>query len=153
MKPLLAVLLALLLAGQPALAQKRVGEVSTTFRMVGPNDKVVVERYDDPRVANVSCYVSRADTGGLSGWVGLAEDPSRFSIACRATGPVTLPEKLPQTESVFSRSSSALFKSLTVTRILDQEKQVLVYLVTSTKIIDGSPFNSVTAVPLATPAP
>lgn len=132
-----------------AAAQTRVGEVSTTFRMVGPNDKVVVERYDDPRVANVSCYVSRADTGGLSGWVGLAEDPSRFSIACRATGPVSAPAGLAQTESVFRQSSSALFKALTVTRIHDREKNVLVYLITSTKIVDGSPFNSVTAVPLA----
>lgn len=134
-----------------AAAQTRVGEVSTTFRLVGPNDKVVVERYDDPRVENVSCYVSRADTGGLSGWVGLAEDPSRFSIACRATGPVTVPAGLPKTESVFRQSSSALFKSLTVTRILDGDKGVLVYLVTSTKVVDGSPFNSVTAVPLDVP--
>lgn len=134
-----------------ASAQTRVGEVSTTFRMIGPNDKVVVERYDDPRVPNVSCYVSRADTGGLSGWVGLAEDPSRFSIACRATGPVTLPGALPQTESVFRQSASPLFKALTVTRILDTEKRVLVYLVTSTKLVDGSPFNSVTAVALGAP--
>jgi len=134
-----------------APAQTRVGEVSTTFRMIGPNDKVVVERYDDPRVPNVSCYVSRADTGGLSGWVGLAEDPSRFSIACRATGPVTVPNGLPQTESVFRQSSSPLFKALTVTRILDTEKRVLVYLVTSTKLVDGSPFNSVTAVALGAP--
>ena len=142
--------LALVLAGGVALGQSRVGEVSTTFRLVGPNDKVVVERYDDPRVANVSCYVSRADTGGLSGWVGLAEDPSRFSIACRATGPVSLPSGLPRSESVFRQSASPLFKSLTVTRILDAEKQVLVYLVTSTKLVDGSPYNSVTAVPVLT---
>jgi CreA protein len=135
----------------PAAAQTRVGEVSTTFRMIGPNDKVVVERYDDPRVGNVSCYVSRADTGGVSGWVGLAEDPSRFSIACRATGAVSLPPGLPQTESVFRQSSSPLFKALTVTRIVDAEKQVLVYLITSTKLVDGSPFNSVTAVPVAVP--
>ncbi|MDQ1080823.1 CreA family protein [Pseudoroseomonas cervicalis] len=152
--PALSLLAALPLAlalGGDATAQSRVGEVSTTFRLVGPNDKVVVERYDDPRVPNVSCYVSRADTGGLSGWVGLAEDPSRFSIACRATGVVTLPQGLPQTESVFRQSSSALFKSLTVTRMHDREKNVLVYLVTSTKIVDGSPFNSVTAVPLEAP--
>lgn len=139
--------LAFLLTAAPVFAQTRVGEVSTTFRLVGPNDKVVVERYDDPRVPNVSCYVSRADTGGLSGWVGLAEDPSRFSIACRATGPVAMPSGIPQTESVFRASSSPLFKALTVTRIVDAEKRVLVYLVTSTKLVDGSPFNSVTAVP------
>ncbi|MCI0755919.1 CreA family protein [Teichococcus vastitatis] len=135
----------------PAAAQTRVGEVSTTFRMIGPNDKVVVERYDDPRVGNVSCYVSRADTGGVSGWVGLAEDPSRFSIACRAVGAVTLPADLPQTESVFRQSSSPLFKALTVTRIWDAEKKVLIYLITSTKLVDGSPFNSVTAVPIDVP--
>jgi CreA protein len=131
-----------------AVAQSRVGEVSTTFRLVGPNDKVVVERYDDPRVPNVSCYVSRAETGGVSGWVGLAEDPSRFSIACRATGAVAMPSGIPQTESVFRQSSSPLFKALTVTRILDAEKRVLVYLITSTKLVEGSPFNSVTAVPI-----
>jgi CreA protein len=146
MRLALAVLASLLPAA--AMAQNRVGEISTTFRMVGPNDKVVVERYDDPKVPNVSCYVSRADTGGLSGWVGLAEDPSRFSIACRATGPVAMPSGIPQTESVFRQSSSPLFKSLTVTRILDQDKRVLVYLITSTKLVDGSPFNSVTAVPV-----
>ncbi len=148
MRTILGLLAAALLTSTPALAQTRVGEVSTTFRVIGPNDKVVVERYDDPRVANVSCYVSRADTGGLSGWVGLAEDPSRFSIACRATGPVSLPANLPQTESVFRQSTSALFKALTVTRIVDREKNVLVYLVVSTKLVDGSPFNSVTAVPV-----
>ncbi|MBO1074929.1 CreA family protein [Roseomonas marmotae] len=142
---------ALLLPLGGAGAQTRVGEVSTTFRIVGPNDKVVVERYDDPRVPNVSCYVSRADTGGLSGWVGLAEDPSRFSLACRATGPVTMPEGIPKNESVFRQSASALFKALTVTRIIDEEKRVLVYLITSTKIIDGSPYNSVTAVPIDAP--
>ena len=149
---LLAAALALPLAIPGAQAQIRVGEVSTTFRMVGPNDKVVVERYDDPRVPNVSCYVSRADTGGLSGWVGLAEDPSRFSLACRATGPVAMPSGIPKNESVFKQSASALFKALTVTRIIDEEKRVLVYLITSTKIIDGSPFNSVTAVPVDAPA-
>jgi CreA protein len=149
---LLAAALALPLAIPGAQAQTRVGEVSTTFRMVGPNDKVVVERYDDPRVPNVSCYVSRADTGGLSGWVGLAEDPSRFSLACRATGPVAMPSGIPKSESVFKQSASALFKALTVTRIIDEEKRVLVYLITSTKIIDGSPYNSVTAVPVDAPA-
>ncbi|RKK01201.1 hypothetical protein EBE87_00315 [Pseudoroseomonas wenyumeiae] len=149
---LLAAALALPFAIPGARAQTRVGEVSTTFRMVGPNDKVVVERYDDPRVPNVSCYVSRADTGGLSGWVGLAEDPSRFSLACRATGPVAMPSGIPKNESVFRQSASALFKALTVTRIIDEEKRVLVYLITSTKIIDGSPYNSVTAVPVDAPA-
>lgn len=136
----------------PALAQERVGEVSTTFRMVGPNDKVVIDRFDDPKVENASCYVSRAETGGLSGWVGLAEDPSRFSIACRATGPVKITGEINRSkkgEVVFSEDTSVLFKEMRVSRFYDADKNVLVYLVWSTKLIDGSPFNSVTAIPLS----
>lgn len=135
----------------PALAQERVGEVSTTFRVVGPNDKVVIDRFDDPKVENASCYVSRAETGGLSGWVGLAEDPSRFSIACRATGPVKITGDINRTrkgEVVFSEDTSILFKEMRVSRFYDAEKNVLVYLVWSTKLIDGSPYNSVTAIPV-----
>ena len=135
----------------PAFAQERVGEVSTTFRVVGPNDKVVIDRFDDPKVENASCYVSRAETGGLSGWVGLAEDPSRFSIACRATGPVKITGDINRTkkgEVVFSEDTSILFKEMRVSRFFDAEKNVLVYLVWSTKLIDGSPFNSVTAIPV-----
>jgi CreA protein len=135
----------------PALAQERVGEVSTTFRVVGPNDKVVIDRFDDPKVENASCYVSRAETGGLSGWVGLAEDPSRFSIACRATGPVKITgeiERGKKGEVVFSEDTSILFKEMRVSRFYDEDKNVLVYLVWSTKLIDGSPYNSVTAIPI-----
>jgi CreA protein len=136
----------------PAFAQERIGEVSTTFRVVGPNDKVVIDRFDDPKVENASCYVSRAETGGLSGWVGLAEDPSRFSIACRATGPVKIIgdiERGKKGEVVFSEDTSVLFKEMRVSRFFDADKNVLVYLVWSTKLIDGSPFNSVTAIPIA----
>lgn len=152
MRKLIAALLLLSAAATSALAQERVGEVSTTFRIVGPNDKVVVERFDDPEVENASCYVSRADTGGLSGWVGLAEDPSRFSIACRATGPVTITGDIDRTkkgEVVFSEDTSILFKEMRISRFYDAEKNVLVYLVWSTKLIDGSPYNSVTAIPIA----
>jgi CreA protein len=141
----------LALVASSALAQERVGEVSTTFRVVGPNDKVVIERYDDPKVENASCYVSRAETGGLSGWVGLAEDPSRFSIACRATGPVKIIGDVNRTrrgEVVFSEDTSILFKEMRVSRFYDADKNVLVYLVWSTKLIDGSPYNSVTAIPI-----
>ncbi len=152
MHPIIAALALTFLALSPAIAQERVGEVSTTFRIVGPNDKVVVERFDDPEVENASCYVSRADTGGLSGWVGLAEDPSRFSIACRATGPVTITGDIDRTkkgEVVFSEDTSILFKEMRISRFYDAEKNVLVYLVWSTKLIDGSPYNSVTAIPIA----
>ena len=135
----------------PAFGQDRVGEVSTTFRVMGPNDKVVIDRFDDPKVENASCYVSRAETGGLSGWVGLAEDPSRFSIACRATGPVKIIGEInrgKKGEVVFSENTSILFKEMRVSRFYDADKNVLVYLVWSTKLVDGSPYNSVTAIPI-----
>jgi CreA protein len=151
--PLLAPLLATALLAQPAWAQQRVGEVSTTFRLIGPNDKIVVERYDDPKVENVSCYLSRADTGGISGAIGLAEDPARFSIACRATGPVRITGAIDRSregEIVFDQRASALFKEVRISRFYDEAKRVLIYLVWSTRTLstDGSPFNSVTAVPL-----
>jgi CreA protein len=126
-----------------------IGSVDTTFRLLGANDRVKVERFDDPKVENASCYVSYAETGGVTGSLGLAEDPSRFSIACRATGPVRLIGKVgSEFEEVFSRSTSILFKEMRVSRLLDAEKNVLVYLVWSTKLIDGSPYNSVTAIPI-----
>lgn len=158
MRPAVLALLALLAAAPLPAARsaaaadaKRIGEVSTTFRFVGPNDKVVVDRFDDPKVENASCYVSRADTGGISGAIGFAEDPARMSIACRATGPVKVVGTIDRTkrgEVVFDERASFLFKEIRVTRFLDAEKNVLVYLVWSTKIVEGSPFNSVTAIPL-----
>lgn len=152
MSPLLALaLLALPLAlPAPAWAQTRVGAVDTTFRFVGRNDRVVIDRYDDPRVAGVSCYVSRAETGGVSGSLGLATDPNRYSIACRATGPVAVKGELPQNELVFTEKMSPFFKQVRVSRLYDAEKKVLVYLVWSTVAVgtDGAAFNSVTAVPL-----
>jgi CreA protein len=141
----------LFLAVPHAGAQERIGEVSTTFRLMSPNDKVVVERFDDPKVQNVSCYLSRAETGGWSGAMGLAEDPSRFSIACRAVGPITITGKIPadrKGEVVFSEDASILFKELRISRFFDTQKNVLVYLVWSTKLIDGSPYNSISVVPL-----
>lgn len=130
-----------------AQAQK-VGEVSSTFRMVGPNDKIVVEAFDDPKVKGVSCHLSRAMTGGLTGAVGLAEDPARFSIACRQTGPIQLGNinKSTNGEEVFNKNQNWLFKELRVTRFYDEKRNVLVYLTWSTKLIDGSPQNSISTV-------
>ncbi|MGI4951384.1 MAG: CreA family protein [Janthinobacterium lividum] len=131
----------------------RIGDVSTTFRVVGRNDRIVVDRYDDPKVQGVSCYLSRAETGGLKGSIGLATDPSRFSIACRATGAVVVADKLPDNEVVFGASANWLFKEIRVTRMWDKEKRVLVYLVWSTKALStgGSPYNSVSVVATAAP--
>ena len=129
-------------------AQTRIDEMSTAFRWLGPNDKIVVDRYDDPKVGNVSCYLSRAETGGVKGGLGFAEDPSRFSIACRAVGPVTLPPGLPRREVIGFAQASIFFKTFQIHRSLDQEKNVLVYTVMSTKLINGSPFNSISVVPV-----
>ena len=128
----------------------RVGSVDTTFRLVGRNDRIVIERYDDPKVDGVSCYLSRAEVGGISGTVGLATDPNRFSIACRATGPIKVTGDIAKPEVVFGASANWLFKEIRVSRIFDQQKRVIVYLVWSTQSVGtgGSAFNSVTAVPL-----
>ena len=147
-------LIALLVTGAAAAMAAdepaRIGDVSTTFRIVGANDKIIVDRYDDPKVGGVSCYVSRAETGGIKGSIGLATDPSRFSIACRSTGAVTVPAKLPDNEVVFGTSANWLFKEIRVSRMWDQEKRVLVYLVWSTRALSpgGSPYNAVSAVPV-----
>ena len=120
--------------------------INTNFRWLGPDDKIVVER-TTIRGCNVSCYMSRAETGGIKGGLGLAEDPSRFSIACRAVGPVTLPASMPRSEVIAfarRRCSSRRFRSIAS---LDPEKHVLVYTVVSTKLINGSPFNSISVVP------
>ena len=140
--------LCLLLAAHAAPAQTRIDSINTNFRWLGPDDKIVVERYDDPRVPNVSCYMSRAETGGVKGGLGLAEDPSRFSVACRAVGPVSMPANLPRTEVIGFASASLFFKTFQIHRAVDQEKHVLVYTVVSTKLINGSPFNSISVVPL-----
>jgi len=151
MKTILTALLACAIAA-PALASgvdpTRVGAVSTTFRLLGRNDRIVIDRYDDPKVDGVSCYMSRAETGGFKGSLGLATDPSRFSIACRATGPVSVKGSLPDNEVVFGASANWLFKEIRVSRVYDKDKRMLVYLVWSTQALtpEGSPYNSVSAV-------
>jgi len=146
MRRLALVSLSLAALAGAASAQTRIDSINTNFRWLGPDDKIVVDRYDDPRVANVSCYLSRAETGGIKGGVGLAEDPSRFSIACRGVGPVTIPAGLPMHEVIAFASASLFFKTFQVHRAVDAEKRVLVYTVVSTRLINGSPFNSVSAV-------
>jgi CreA protein len=147
-KLLLTLLIVLPMAAQ---AQTRIDSMNTNFRWLGPDDKIVVDRYDDPKVANVSCYLSRAETGGIKGGLGLAEDPSRFSIACRAVGPIAIPQGLPKREVIGFASASLFFKSFQIHRSVDEEKKVLIYTVISTKLINGSPFNSISVVPVNAP--
>ncbi|HYD79529.1 MAG TPA: CreA family protein [Paucimonas sp.] len=140
----------------PAVHAEQIGEVDTAFRWVGKDDRIVVEAYDDPKVQGVTCFVSRARTGGVSGTLGLAEDKTEASIACRQVGDaIVFKEKLPRQEDVFSERMSLLFKRLHIVRVVDAKRNALVYLTYSDKIIEGSPKNSVTAVPVprSTPIP
>ena len=130
-----------------ALAEP-IGEVDTVFKLIGPDHKIVVDAYDDPGVAGVTCYVSRAKTGGIKGAMGLAEDKSEASIACRQTGPISFPRPLPRQEEMFSERISLVFKRLRVVRMVDSQRNTLVYLAYSDRVIEGSPQNSVTALPV-----
>lgn len=144
-------LLALLVAlpvGIPAAQGEEIGCVTTAWKLLGANHRVCVEAFDDPKIPGVACHLSQARKGGVSGSLGLAEDPSNFSIACRQIGPIALPEKLPKTEEVFDASTSILFKETRVVRLFDPKRKTLIYLTYSTKLIDGSPANSVSTVPV-----
>jgi CreA protein len=141
-----ALLLALLFSG---VAQAdEVGCVTTAWRLIGANHKVCVEAFSDPKVPGVTCHISQARTGGVSGAVGLAEDPSRFSLACRQTGPITLPAGLKSGEKVFSEDTSVFFKTTDVVRMIDTGNNTLVYLAISRKIIEGAPASSLSTVPV-----
>jgi CreA protein len=123
--------------------------VSTTFRFIGKNDRVCVSAFDDPKVPGVACHVSQARTGGLSGTIGLAEDPSRFSIACRQVGPINVDlASLTDQEEVYSARTSIFFKRTHVYRVLDKKRNTLVYLAISDKLIEGSPQNAISTVPI-----
>jgi CreA protein len=126
-----------------------IGCVSTTFRMLGANDKICVSAFDDPQVPGVTCHLSHARTGGVKGTFGVAEDRSRFAIACRQVGPITVDlTKLPKKAEVFSQRTSLLFKETQVVRMVDLARRTLVYLAYSTRVVEGSPFNSLSTVPV-----
>jgi len=145
----------LLALAASAAGAETVGDVDTAFKLIGPDHKIVVDAYDDPHVNGVTCYVSRAKTGGLSGAFGLAEDKAEASIACRQVGPISFTGPLPKREEVYAERQSILFKRLRVVRMVDAKRNTLVYLTYSDKLVDGSPQNAVTAVPVdrATPIP
>lgn len=146
---------ALLLLALPAAAQetREIGHVNTAITNLGltRSHRVVVERFDDPEVRNVSCWISQARAGGLSGMLGVAEDPARFDIACAATGPVEVgpgARRGERGELVFETNTSLFFKETRVQRFLDEERGAVVYLAWSTRLVDGSPFNAVAVVPI-----
>jgi CreA protein len=131
----------------PALAcAEPIGEVDTVFKWIGPDHKIVVDAYDDPEVAGVTCYVARAKAGGIKGAVGLAEDRSEASIECRQTGPIRFARAIPRQDEMFSERISLVFKKLRVVRMVDVRRNTLVYLTYADRLIEGSPQNSVTAI-------
>jgi CreA protein len=124
------------------------GSVNTKFRLLGPNDKIVVDGFDDPKVEGVACHISRAQTGGMKGAFGVAEDTSDASIACRQVGPIKIAAEIKDGERVFDERRSFLFKTLQVVRFFDRKRNVLVYVAYSDRVIEGSPKNSISSVPI-----
>ena len=149
------ILILTLLAAAFTARAERVGEIDTVFKLIGPDHKIVVDAYDDPEVKGITCYVSRAKTGGITGGLGLAEDKAEASIACRQTGPISFSKPLKRQDEMFSERISLVFKHLRVVRMVDAARNTLVYLTYSDRVIEGSPQNSVTAVPIdrGTPIP
>ncbi|TNV18912.1 protein CreA [Buttiauxella sp. B2] len=147
----LAVLSSLLFISLGVRAEQ-IGSVDTVFKMIGPDHKIVVEAFDDPDVKNVTCYVSRAKTGGIKGGLGLAEDTSDAAISCQQVGPVELSEKIKagkaQGDVVFQKRTSLVFKKLQVVRFYDAKRNTLAYLAYSDKVVEGSPKNAISAVPI-----
>ena len=125
-----------------------IGSVDTAFKVLGPNHKIIIEAFDDPDISGITCHLSRSKTGGLKGGLGVAEDKADAAIACRQIGPIKLPDKIKNGDKVFTKKTSFLFKTMQVVRFLDRKRNVLVYLVYSDKIVDGSPKNSISTVPI-----
>jgi CreA protein len=131
---------------------EQVGSVDTVFKIFGPDHKIVVEAFDDPDVKNVTCYLSRAKTGGIKGGLGLAEDTADAAISCQQVGPITLSDKIKagkaEGEVVFRKRTSLVFKKLQVVRFYDKRRNALIYLSYSDKVVEGSPKNALSAVPI-----
>ena len=130
------------------------GSVSTHFRLFSLSDKIVIDSFNDPKVQGVVCHIARAQTGGVKGELGLAEDTSDASISCCQVGPIKILGELKDGERVFDEHRSLLFKKLQVVRFFDRKHNVLVYVAYSDRVIEGSPKNSISTVPImGWPAP
>ncbi|ATO34803.1 hypothetical protein DZA65_03791 [Dickeya dianthicola] len=143
---------AALLCGVTSVWAEEIGSVDTVFKLLGPDHKIIVEAFDDPDVTNVTCYLSRAKTGGIKGGLGLAEDTSDAAISCQQVGPITLSDKITGSKGkgsvVFQQRTSLIFKKLQVVRFYDAKRNALVYLTYSDRLVDGSPKNALSAVPI-----
>ena len=141
--------LSLLVAASCAARADDLPCISTTFNLLSPNDKVCVSEFDDPAVPGVACYISQARKGGWGQPFGLNEDPSNFSVSCRQVGPINIDlAKLPDKEEAFSQKTSIFFKRTRIYRLTDAKRHVIVYVAVSSKIINGSPANSIDVVPV-----
>lgn len=127
---------------------EEVGSVDTKFKMLGPDHKIVIEAFDDPKIEGITCYLSRSKKGGLKGMVGLAEETSDAALSCRQVGPIRTTSELKEGERVFSESRSLVFKKLQVVRFFDKKRQTYVYLAYSDRVIEGSPQNAISTVPI-----
>ena len=148
---LCAVICTLVVGTSSARAADDDGEVecvTTEWKLLGSNHKVCVFAFRDPDIPGVACYISQAKTGGIGGSLGLAEDTSNFAISCSQVGPIDIPAKLPRKANVFKESTSVFFKATRVVRIWDSARNTLVYLAVSKRLIEGSPYNAVSTVPV-----
>ncbi|MFG1465206.1 CreA family protein [Xanthobacter sp. DSM 24535] len=145
----IAVLLAFAFAA-PVAAQEPdlIFKKSTVWKFLTPDDKLAVYGIDDPVVSGVACHYTTPEKGGLSGMVGMAEEVSDISLACRQIGPISFTKKFEQGDVVFRESRSFFFKKMQIVRGCDVKRNVLIYMVYSDKLIDGSPKNSTSTVPI-----
>ncbi|MFL6798695.1 MAG: CreA family protein [Xanthobacteraceae bacterium] len=131
-------------ADEPDLIFRR----STVFKLLSPNDKLATYGLDDPQVDGVACHFTVPEKGGFKGWIGLAEEVSDISLACRQIGPIRFKAKFEQGEDVFRKRRSLFFKKMQIVRGCDIKRNVLVYMVYSDRLIEGSPKNSTSSVPI-----
>jgi CreA protein len=131
-------------AQEPDLIFKK----STVWRALTPDDKLAVYGLDDPVVEGVACHYTTPERGGISGTLGMAEEVSDISLACRQVGPVKFKQKFGQGDVVFSERRSLIFKKMQIVRGCDAKRNTLVYMVYSDRPIEGSPKNSTSTVPL-----
>jgi CreA protein len=149
MRLIAAVVLALLVA-VPAMAEEPdlIFKKPTTFKLLTPDDKLATYGIDDPLVDGVACHYTVPERGGVAGALGVAEEVSDISLACRQVGPISFKGKFAQGDVVFRERRSVLFKKMQIVRGCDVKRNVLVYVVYSDKLVDGSPKNSTSTVPI-----
>ena len=135
---------AVLAADEPDLIFRR----STVFKLLSPNDKLATYGVDDPEVEGVACHFTVPERGGFKGWLGLAEEVSDISLACRQIGPIHFKDKMEQGDDMFRKRRSLFFKKMQIVRGCDAKRNVLVYMVYSDRLIEGSPKNSTSSVPI-----